>query len=145
MTTDWTITIDCHDAVRLASFWKTALAYVDAPPPAGFATWREWYRTCDVPEDEWDDVATLVDPHDVLPRITFLRVPEGKAMKNRLHLDLQVGGGRATPAAVRRHRIMEAVEKLVAAGASVLEEHALGPQPDHVVLLDPEGNEFCVV
>src|SRR5699024_2416818 len=89
MTTAWTITIDCGHPTNLANFWKLALGYVDAPPPVGFDSWREWLIACDVPEAEWGDGASLVDPEGVAPSLSLLRVPEGKHAKNRLHIDLQ--------------------------------------------------------
>ncbi len=145
MTVRWTLTVDCEDALRVAAFWREALGYVDAPPPEGFASWEDWLRTFGVPEEEWGDGASLVDPEGVLPRLSFLRVPEPKAAKNRLHLDLQVSGGRHRPADERRAAIAAAVERLVAAGATVLAEHEEGGVLDHVILQDPEGNELCVV
>lgn len=145
MATDWTITFDCASAPVMAAFWKQALGYVDAPPPRGWDTWEGWLRHFDVPEDEWDDGATLVDPDGVAPRIGFLRVPEGKTAKNRLHLDVHVGGGRDQPWDEREKRITAKVDQLVAAGGSVLQEYRERDGLDHVVMADPEGNEFCVV
>ena len=71
-------------------------------------------------------------------------VPEGKVVKNRVHLDLDVGGGRTTPLATRKARVLAEAARLEAAGATrvrVLEEAI-----DHfgVTLQDPEGNEFCL-
>ncbi len=129
----------------MASFWKVALGYVDAPPPEGFDTWEQWLTRFKVPEDEWDDGAALVDPDDVGPRISFLKVPEAKVAKNRLHIDVQVAGGRHQPWSLRERRIRDTVERLVTAGATVLDEHEFEGQLDHVVMADPEGNEFCVV
>jgi hypothetical protein len=145
MTTPWTITIDAARPAVVATFWRTALGYVEAPPPQGFDSWRDWFVACEVPEEEWDDGAALVDPTGAGPRISILKVPEPKTVKNRLHLDLQVSGGRVRPAEERRAAITAAVERLVAAGAVVLAEHAIGDALDHVVLADPEGNELCVV
>jgi hypothetical protein len=145
VTTSWTITFDCHDAAALISFWKEALGYVDAPPPEGWETWEDWLRHFDVPEDEWGDGGSLVDPEGKLPAIGFLKVPEGKTAKNRLHLDLRVSGGRHLDQEVRRARITAHVERLVGAGARVLHEVVEDGQLDHVVLADPEGNELCVV
>jgi hypothetical protein len=76
--------------------------------------------------------------------------PEGFASweewLGRVHLDVQVGGGRGEPLAVRWPRVTAAVERLTAAGATVLGEYALDDgTPDHVVMADPEGHEFCVV
>ena len=73
----------------------------------------------DIPEDERDDGASLVDPDGALPPVGFLRVPEGKTAKNRLHVDLRVSGGRKVDQAVRRERILAMVDRLVAAGGSV--------------------------
>ncbi|MFC9491219.1 VOC family protein, partial [Streptomyces hydrogenans] len=105
-----------------------------------------------VPEEELGDGAgdlpeSLVDPAGVGPRVWFQQVPEPKTGKNRLHLDLKVGGGRAVPLAVRRARVDGEVARLTAIGATVL--YAMD-EPDGmdyyaVVLQDPEGNEFCVV
>ena len=145
MTTEWTLTVDCHRPGALAAFWKAALGYVDAPPPEGFASWPQWLTHYEVPEEEWDDGATLVDPEGRLSRISFLKVPEDKVVKNRVHLDVQVGGGRAQPWGVRWPRVQAAVERLTAAGATVVQEYQLRGRPDHVVLADPEGNEFCVL
>jgi Glyoxalase-like domain len=145
MATPWTITFDCASAPAMAAFWKEALGYVDAPPPRGWDTWEDWLRHFDVPEDEWDDGATLVDPDGVAPRIGFLKVPEGKTVKNRIHLDVQVGGGRDQPWDERAERIEARVHRLVAAGGTVLQEFRGSEGLDHVVMADPEGNEFCVV
>ena len=144
-TTPWTITFDCADPARMAEFWKLALGYEDAPPPAGYASWHEWLVECQVPEDEWDDGATICDPSGVAPRISFLKVPEGKTAKNRLHLDVQVGGGRRAPAEEREARIRARTDLLVAAGATLIGRHDQDGRLDHFVLADPEGNELCVV
>ncbi|MEV6932752.1 VOC family protein [Dactylosporangium sp. NPDC051485] len=70
---------------------------------------------------------------------------EPKTAKNRMHLDVQVGGGRAVPWQIRWPRVRAAADRLIAAGATVLAEAELDGRPDHIVLADPEGNEFCVV
>ena len=145
MTQPWSMTFDCTSPAVVAAFWRTALGYVDAPPPEGWDTWEDWLRHFDVPEEEWDDGASLVDPEGVLPRVSFLKVPEDKVAKNRLHLDVQAGGGRHIPFDVRWPRVMAVVEKLVGAGGTVVALHTNGDEPDHVVMADPEGNEFCVV
>lgn len=74
-----------------------------------------------------------------------MQVPEAKVVKNRLHLDIQVGGGRDTPWATRWPRVIAAVEQLTAAGATVVREDEVQGRPDHMVMADPEGNEFCLV
>ncbi len=145
MTIAWDITFDCAAPPALAAFWKLALDYDDAPPPKGFDSWDGWFAANDVPEDERDDVAAIADPDGVRPGIAFLKVPEGKAGKNRLHLDLKVSGGRAQPADLRAERIRATVSRLVEAGGSVMRAHDAHGALDHVTMSDPEGNEFCVV
>ncbi len=141
----WQLTVDCAQPGRLAEFWAGALGYVPGPVPTGWATWEQWYDAFDVPEDE-RDVGVLVDPAGAGPALCFLPVPEPKTVKNRLHLDLEVGGGRHLPHDQRWPRVVAEVDRLLALGATVVAEPA-GPDglPDHVVLADPEGNEFCVV
>jgi hypothetical protein len=81
----------------------------------------------------------------MLPKISFLRVPEPKTAKNRLHLDLQVSGGRHLDPDMRTERIEEFVAVLVDAGGSVAYRSVQDDQLDHITMADPEGNEFCVV
>lgn len=145
MATPWTVTFDCGSPGALAGFWALALGYVPAPVPAGFDTWADWLRAHDVPESEWDDGAYLVDPDGVGPRISFLKVPEGKSAKNRVHLDVQAGGGRDAPWEERWPRVVAAVDRLVAAGATVVREDVVDGRGDHFTMRDPEGNEFCVL
>ena len=145
MSTRWTLTIDCAHPATLAAFWRLALGYAEAPPPEGFASWAEWFEHFRVPPEERDHGAYIVDPDGVRPSISFLKVPEPKATKNRVHLDVQAGGDRSEPWEVRWPRVTEAVERLTAAGASVIHEDVEDGVPDHVVMADPEGNEFCVL
>jgi Glyoxalase-like domain len=145
MATEWTVTFDCADPTALAQFWALALGYVDASPPQGFGSWEEWLTHFQVPKDEWNDGASLEDPKAVGPRISFLKVPEPKTAKNRVHLDIQAGGGRSEPWEVRWPRVVEVVERLASAGATVIREDMLDGRPDHCVMADPEGNEFCVL
>jgi predicted enzyme related to lactoylglutathione lyase len=58
---------------------------------------------------------------------------------------MQAGGGRGEPWEVRWQRVTEAVERLISAGATVIREDVQDGTPDHVVMADPEGNEFCVL
>ncbi|WP_381804071.1 VOC family protein [Streptomyces niveus] len=145
MATKWSLTIDCAHPAEMAEFWALALGYAEKPPPAGFATWEAWFAHHGVPEEEWDDGAYLADPDGVGPSLSFLKVPESKVVKNRLHLDIQVGGGRDTPWETRWPRVVAAVERLTAAGATVIREHESQGRPDHVEMADPEGHEFCLV
>jgi len=145
MTTRWTVTIDCAHPAPLAAFWSLALGYVEASPPAGFASVAEWLAHVGVPPEEWDDGAYIEDPGGVHPGISFLKVPEPKVAKNRVHLDVQAGGGRGEPWEVRWPRVTETVQRLTAAGATVIREDVQDGTPDHLVMADPEGNEFCVL
>lgn len=134
-----TLTLDCADAQALAVFWKTALGYVDVPPPAPFRTREEWFASFDLPEDDSvDDSAWLCDPDGVGPSLSILKVPEPKTAKNRLHIDVRVPG-HGSPAE-RWARIKAESARLVQAGGTALETF----DGHHVVMADPEGNEFCV-
>jgi hypothetical protein len=145
MAVKWKITFDCAHPRPLAQFWALALGYAPAPPPEGFASWDEWSAHYGVPEEEWDDGAYLSDPDGIGPSVSFLRVPESKVAKNRLHMDLPVSGGRQVPQEQREPLIREAVERLTAAGATVIGEYDLNGKLDHFMMADPEGNEFCLV
>ncbi len=139
--TNWSLTFDCADVKVMASFWIVALGYVESPPPEGWATWEDWLREFDIPLDEG---ASISDPNDVLPNLGFLKVREGKVAKNRVHLDLKVSGGRHVPHEVRGQRIEAFVARLVASGGSIIDRIVHSEVLDHVIMADPEGNEFCV-
>jgi hypothetical protein len=126
--TMWGLTIDCAHPAASAEFWALALGYERPGPP-----------------EEGDQAAFLRDPAGVGPTLSFLRVPESKVVKNRLHIDVKAGGGRQTPWEQRWPLVIEAVQRLTAAGATVIREDAMDGKPDHMVMTDPEGNEFCVV
>jgi hypothetical protein len=137
------IVFDCADPDKLATFWAGALHYKKQDPPAGFASWPDFLRAEGVPESDWTSASAVVDPDGVGPRLFFQRVPEGKVVKNRVHLDLNVGGPRGTPHDERRRRVDAEVDRLVPLGARksrTVEE--LGEY--FVNMLDPEGNEFDV-
>jgi len=138
MVTRVDLTMDCADPDRLAEFWKLAAGYVDEPPPAPFATRAEWVASFEDMEDDGMGGAWLIDPTGVAPRLCLLQVPEPKTAKNRLHMDLQVSGD--GPPAQRWREVGAEVQRLVSAGATVVAEFA----EHHVVMADPEGNEFCV-
>lgn len=144
------LVIDCAEPKRMVAFWCEALGYLPEPPPEGHSSWRDYWTALGVPEEELPAGAgevpeSIVDPAGQGPRVWFQRVPEPKVVKNRLHLDLKVSGGRAVPLPVRVQRVNAKVERLTSAGATVLRTLG-GPDLDHfaIVLLDPEGNEFCV-
>ncbi len=122
----WTLGCDADDPQQLAAFWKLALGYVSEP---GF--------------DE-PDVASIIDPAGLGLAIGFLLVPERKTAKNRMHIDIRVAGDGPWDMAQREQLIRAKVPQLVAAGASVVREERYDQHLGHVVMRDPEGNEFCV-
>ena len=111
------VVIDCAEPHELARFWAAALG------------WRVTFSS--------DAECALEPPEgspetDVSPDLVFVRVPDEKVVKNRLHLDLR-------PDDQAAH-----VERLLALGATRAEIGQTGEEP-WVVLADPEGNEFCVL
>lgn len=143
MATSVQVVIDCADPAGLARFWAAALGYVEQEPPAGFASWQDFLTAQGVPESEWNSANAVVDPDQRGPRIFFQRVPEPKAVKNRLHLDLNVGGGRAAPLETRRERVNAEARRLRELGASEVRATERGEE-FWIVMQDPEGNEFCL-
>ncbi|RKR90960.1 putative enzyme related to lactoylglutathione lyase [Micromonospora pisi] len=111
------ITVDCADTYTLAGFWAEALGYP---------------RSDD--DHPGDPEALAQAPDGAGPSLLFIQVPEGKAVKNRLHLDLQPGD---------RTRDEEVV-RLIGLGATQVADHRRPDGTGWVLLADPEGNEFCV-
>ena len=106
--------IDCHDPHRLAEFWAAVL------------DWK-------VDDDDGDEVE-VADPDGSLPTLLFVKVPDSKTVKNRLHIDVSP-----------RDREQDAeVERILALGATPTDV-GQGGDVSWVVLADPEGNEFCVL
>jgi hypothetical protein len=137
------VVFDCADPDKLASFWAGALHYKKQDPPAGFASWPDFLKAQGIPESEWTSASAVVDPDGVGPRIFFQRVPEGKVVKNRVHLDLNVGGPRSAPADERRRRVDAEVDRLVKLGAR--QSRTIEERGEYFVnMFDPEGNEFDV-
>ena len=140
------LAIDCADPDLLARFWAAALGYQLAPAPAGFATWNDFYRELGVPEEELVDGADRIsDPEGHGPTIWFHVVPDAKAVKNRLHLDIHASGERTDPIETRKKRVDAEACRLAGLGATItgaLSEEGL----DHyaVGMKDPEGNEFDI-
>lgn len=112
------ITFDCRDAYALASFWAEVTGR-----PLG---------ADDYPGDPEAVVLAPVDSDT--SQLLFITVPEGKELKNRVHLDLQ-------PSELTRD---QEVERLLALGATLYEDHRRADGTGWATLLDPEGNEFCV-
>ncbi len=142
----WQLTIDANDPARLARFWARALGYQPVPPEQPDTTWHANYRALLGGEAAFDD--RLFDPAGLRPPILFQEVPETKARKNRLHLDLYpTGRDRALPQEQRIAIVEAKVAELVDLGASVARRTRHDDPDDpvyYVVMHDPEGNEFCV-
>ncbi|MFJ3385081.1 MULTISPECIES: VOC family protein [unclassified Curtobacterium] len=122
MTTvrEFQVTFDCAEPARLARFWSDVLGYTVQ-----------------------GDGSSCVDPAGVGPRLYFQRVPEGKVVKNRVHLDVRVGTGLVGPE--RLETLESECARLVAIGATRVR---LLPADDDeescIVMQDVEGNEFCL-
>lgn len=144
MATKLQVVFDAADPARLAAFWAEALGYRVPDPPPPHASWEDWARAEGIPEERWNDATAIEDPAGEGPRIFIQRVPEGKVAKNRMHLDLGVGGGHGTPLEERRARVDAEVARLKALGATD-ERGAMEQRGEYWVRMnDPEGNEFCV-
>ena len=85
------VTFDCADPRALSLFWNDVLGYVFPPPPPGFDSWDAFSET--LPPEHRNSASASVDPDGAGPRLFFQRVPEGKAAKNRLHLDVRAAPG----------------------------------------------------
>ena len=104
------IVIDCEDPEEVGRFWSQALELKLNGPHDG-----EWW----------------LEPGGPIPDILFLKVPESKSVKNRVHLDFRPGDQLAE------------VERLLGLGARRVN---IGQREvSWVVMADPEGNEFCVL
>ncbi|HEY1622236.1 MAG TPA: VOC family protein [Streptosporangiaceae bacterium] len=113
-----TITFDCAEPYRLSLFWAEVTGFAEDPDDPN------------LPEQE--EAALLGTPN-----LLFVRVPEAKQVKNRVHLDLAP----SEPAPAARDAEMERILRL---GATLAEDHRRSDGSGWVVLADPEGNEFCV-
>jgi hypothetical protein len=142
----WQLTIDANDPARLARFWAQALGYQPAPPAEPETTWHQHYRARLGGEAAFGD--RIFDPAGLRPPVWFQQVPESKAGKNRLHIDLYPTGRDYALPIRRRIEIVEAtVAELTGLGASVQQRFRDDDPADpdyYVVMHDPEGNEFCV-
>ena len=125
------IVFDCLDAAPLARFWATALGWTVAPYDE-----EELERLASKGiYDPEEDPSVMVEPPNGtdLPVLFFTEVPEEKLAKNRMHLDLSADGA-----------VEDEVQRLEGLGASVRNWTEEGGSM-WCVMLDPQGNEFCVV
>jgi catechol 2,3-dioxygenase-like lactoylglutathione lyase family enzyme len=112
-------TFDCRDAFSLSEFWKQVLGYGDVPGD---------------PNEPGHEECMIVGPgHE--PKLLFIEVPEGKQVKNRVHLDLEP---------TDRARDAE-IDRVIALGAVPLHDLRNDDGSGWLVLADPEGNEFCIL
>jgi len=146
------VTFDAHDPRALSVFWRDVLGYVHPGPPGvtvpdgadPLAAWDEFLERAGVPAGQRNSRSAIEDPDGHGPRLFFQQVPEGKVAKNRVHLDV-----RAAPGLQGEER-MAALEaecaRLVSLGATRLwrEDPAAPMAAGHIVMADPEGNEFCL-
>ncbi|MFF3672093.1 VOC family protein [Microtetraspora malaysiensis] len=135
------VTFDCAEPERVARFWCEVLGYVAPPPPEGFASWDDFNRT--LPPEQRDSWFACSDPSGAGPRLYFQRVPEGKVVKNRLHLDVRVGIGLVGE---ERLAALEAeCSRLIQLGAVRVRLLPADEVNESVVVMqDVEGNEFCL-
>ena len=143
MATGVQIVFDCADPDTLARFWAAALHYKLQDPPPGFDSWEAFLKSQGIPQTDWNSASAVVDPDAVGPRIYFQRVPEAKTVKNRVHLDLNVGGPLSAPHEERRRRVDQEVDRLVQLGAR--KSRTIEERGEYCVnMFDPEDNEFDV-
>jgi catechol 2,3-dioxygenase-like lactoylglutathione lyase family enzyme len=144
MARDVQITFDCADPAGLSAFWAEALGYQVQDPPEGFESWEQALEAFGVPPERRNDASAVVDTEGSGPRLFFQRVPEGKQAKNRVHLDVRAAPGLEADA--RMVALEAEAERLVSHGAIRLERHEPAPPlgAGHIVMADPEGNEFCL-
>ncbi|TDC24655.1 VOC family protein [Streptomyces sp. 8K308] len=124
MTSRFTeLVVDCHDPERLAAFWCAVLDFT----------------VIDRSEDKveigsWEPTVEEVRARQMPPTLMFIRVPEGKAVKNRLHLDVSPIDGSTD----------DEVTRLLGLGATKVDA-GQDPGRNWVLMADPEGNEFDVL
>lgn len=112
------VTFDCRDGYAQALFWAQVTGYIEDP---------------DEPNGQ-DHEENYISPDGKQPGLLFINVPEGRTVKNRLHLDL-------SPEDRTRD---EEVERLIALGATLIDDHRKPNGAGWATMADPEGNEFCV-
>jgi hypothetical protein len=114
------VTFDCTEPERVARFWCEVLGY----------------------EQQGSD-SSCVDPEGVGPRLFFQRVPEGKVVKNRVHLDVRVGAGLVGEE--RLAALESECARLLPLGATRVRLLVADEENEScLVMQDVEGNEFCL-
>ncbi|MFD7629468.1 VOC family protein [Streptomyces sp. NPDC059851] len=111
------ITFDALDPYGAASFWSSVTGFPIHPH-----------------DSEGDDEVLLDPGQPGVPGLLFVRVPEAKSVKNRVHLDVQPQTGTRD----------EEVERLIGLGARLVDDRRREDGTGWAVLADPEGNELCI-
>jgi hypothetical protein len=143
MAFEFQVVVDSADPHGQADWWAETLDWAVEPSDEAFIRRMidEGYATdADTTTHRgvlvWREGAAIRHPEDPASgqrrRVLFQLVPEGKTVKNRVHLDVWVGDG-----------AKEAVDRLTERGATLLHEGQQGPH-HWFTMADPEGNEFCV-
>lgn len=124
MTSRFTeLVFDCHDPQRLAAFWCEVLDFTVLDRSEG-----------KVEIGSWEPTVEAVRAGQMTPTLVFIKVPEGKTVKNRLHLDVSpIDAGTD-----------DEVARLLSLGATTVDV-GQGPARNWAVMADPEGNEFDVL
>lgn len=139
------VVFDSHDPFAIGEFWCAVTGYVRETPPEPHTTWEETFVAWGLPESEWNSANVIVDPSGKGPRIYIQRVPESKACKNRLHLDVRVAPG--VHGQEGMEKLQAEAERLVGLGAEIagrVEPDDSNGDKGWIVMRDPEGNEFCL-
>ncbi|MGE0819588.1 MAG: VOC family protein [Candidatus Nanopelagicales bacterium] len=141
----WQLTIDAHDPPRLVAFWAEALGYTPTPPDLD-TPWYQHYRGRLGGEEAFDN--RLFDPAGEQPPLWFQEVPEDKAGKNRLHIDVYATDRDDSLTLDERVALVDAVVARLSALGATTAYVTREDDPDDffyfVTMRDPEGNEFCV-
>jgi hypothetical protein len=113
------VTVDSTDACALSRWWQAVLDYVEDP---------------DDPNEPGDEEC-LIGSRDGHHHLLFIQVPDAKRVKNRVHLDLRPREGSRD----------DELARLLALGATAVDDRRNPDGTGWVVLADPEGNEFCIL
>jgi hypothetical protein len=127
------ITVDAADPRAQGEFWCNVLGYMEQSPPSGFENWDQALEAMGIDRSDPNRAFAIVDPDGIGPRVFFLKIPEGKTTKNRMHLDVHT----------EIEKMQARADELVALGATFVGELD-EPEGHWIPLLDPEGNEFCL-
>lgn len=120
---EFQVTFDCADPDRVARFWCEVLGYL--------------------PSEDDGEAYAATDPDGIGPRLYFQKVPEGKTVKNRVHLDVRVGTGLVGEE--RLAALFEEEQRLLPLGATRFELLLADEENEScLVMQDVEGNEFCL-